>query len=444
MTATNRLTRVTPTRTHSAGRCLSSAAAATATAPSSRSAFLEPVVSSSVSNVHALIRQVYGPDLLSRIQQPARAHQLLHVTSMWLQPGDEFQPSLWSSLGSDTAEAATATATATGTPGGAGVMYTLRVGAGCLTHPLDRFALNLSRMLSTRIVFTGSILRLEPGLTCTFDQSNFRIGMELIRSAKQQTTMPHITILTRTPEQIDWNHPIFDAMPAQEVEVWYGESAWIDQLAGANKHTHHAGMDGIFLPLSFLRASSPLLSSRLSSVVSSKLIHFRLLPAGRLADTIHAIRAQQSTDTLACDATCTNGFMQHISIEAGPTVTNRLYFPQADTNPHQPTPTSTDSTQSSSHSSFDLSHHPPISTLLLTLYRGTILPGDYSKYLVYPATTTATQHPHSPLPPHPSMTIAYLRRHYRYMGGYTCPTDENWTFAWFERKEHHDHHGDSG
>jgi len=108
-------------------------------------------------------------------------------------------------------------------------LFTLRVvGSAALRHPLDRFALCLSRALASAVVYSGRVMREEPELRCAFDEP-LAGGLQQLRRAHGLAPLPAVCVVTRASQLGDFpfRHPLLDhaAAAEQPVSIWHSDPA---------------------------------------------------------------------------------------------------------------------------------------------------------------------------------------------------------------------------
>jgi len=466
-----------------------------ATAASSGGAPSSPLRCRTASEVGELVRRVYGDDMWALLQPPPASGAsaaasaavtasagraavpvnssvtssvrtpgaLLHVTSL-------FRPR--PAHRSNDAEAAGGLgdddgvyASDSGTLPLSERLFTLQVtGPDALRHPLDRFALCLSRALAAEVVYSGRVMREEPDLRCTFDEA-FDAGLRELRQLHDLPPLPAISVLTRaaSPAEIDSNssiglpfaHPLIDFADAasQPITVWHSQPALgetilrrLRSLGLPVPSSSITGRDVLELELStLLRASSasddaesvPYRCSNdpPSAAHPLKLIRLVCTHGARARAVFESIAARisDSGDQQNNAAFQRSSFMAHLSIEAGPQVTRELY---------------SDGSRSTGGESLVAApspgeRPPPVQTLLLTVYRGVIAPEHFRRFLVYPPAASVAASGPSALnsssaediaAPPASLTLPYLRRWYHVRSEYRCPHEPDWSFVWLERK----------
>lgn len=389
-----------------------------------------------MAEVRELVRDVYGDELWTRIEQgPAaqtttttarRSAPLLHVTSL-------FQPR--STL--DRANSAS--------------LYTLQVcGSQAPRHPLDRFALCLSRALAAEVVYSGKVLREEASLRCEFD-APFARGMEALRVSRGLSPLPGVSIMTRAHLPgaagggVEFAHPLLDAHPAsvQPVSVWHSRPGFASALArqlarlatdpttasAAAQQDPSTSSDEMQAELGLLikathEGETEPDSSLHSSSDPAAALHLRPQHLHKPVK-FHCTNGARARDVVASMASrvlpSSSPFLSHLSVEAGPQVTRDLYGEMR--------PGRRDDQNES---------RPPVETLFLSVYRGAIPPEHYRRYLVYPsshASVAASSGGDLVDAPPPTLTRELLARFYRVCSEFRCPHDPDWTFLWLQRKD---------
>lgn len=307
--------------------------------------------------------------------------------------------------------------------------YTLQVGAGCLTHPWDRFALSLSRALASEVVFTGQVLRDEPHLVCAVE-APFIDGLAALRShlLGEHCTMvgarPHVSIMTRgeTLDSIDFTHPMLNAFEDQQVTIHYAVEQYGKQLKEmlGSEHVHPCGAaipNGLKPPSLNERFEAQLVdliqltmqhgSARPTIVNGHKKVRFRWVGDATVENIFKQLQVQQQAE-LAARGLMLHGspFLMPITIEAGPRITQHLY-PH-----HAPTP----SLSTPSYLTI------PVECLLLSIYSGDIRSNDYPRYLVSTS---------------PTLTKHQLDNMYACIGSGQSSTQPDWSFNCYLPKTTH-------
>jgi len=346
-------------------------------------------------------------------------------------------------------------------------LFTLRVvGSAALRHPLDRFALCLSRALASAVVYSGRVLREEPELQCAYDEP-LAGGLQQLRRAHGLAPLPAVCVVTRASQLGDFpsRHPLLDHASAaeQSVSIWHSDPALrkgiVDQMhedgskavQNAPSTASAASHDSISLPLAdLLRLSANAQDDSLRIAASASAASsdgagphhpskpIRLMCShGADTRTLMQRMQQQARDSSAVSAAAP--FLSHVSIEAGPAFTSDLYsgpFPQPAEEVSNRNRIYSNDSEAADDTAGPKHRAPPlVKTLLLTVYNGILTPEQLRSQLVWPAASShAHADPSAPHWPPPTLTLPYLRRHYRLLSQYQCPHDPNWTFAWLERK----------
>ena len=332
------------------------------------------------SNLHDIrhwIERIYSPTIYQRLKEcrPIEDNStgfttpILHVTSC-------YRPSRPSIVN------------ATPTSLSSSSLYTLRVGAGMPTHPIDRFVLDFSRAISHRIIYTGAILREEPNLQCRYHHK-FDGGMKALRrECRVKDQLPNISILTRHPESIDWNHRIFETS-RQNIDIIYPskEAATHTEQRTFQGHsksvTFRSIGDRSFEEFLLDYARSPLSTDSVEQFPSSTPLSSSL-PSSSFSGLFHP-------------------FLHHLSLEAGPSVTRQLYQSPAGT-----------------------TSRPIVQRILVSIFHSNLSREEEKRVLV------PNHEAHSPDAIAPSLDLDYLHHHYQQLSEYQ---DGEWSFHCFERKE---------